>query len=327
MVYFSHLLCFYIVVGLLSSDVKLQSTPRTNKKGEIKCEHGTLLSKSICIPKAYRKGEVPEIPTVVNFRLEIKTIRSVDDKQMRVTLEIYQESLWIDDRVLTSLRANEIAVLNNNMIDSLWKPDLWIKNLFDFKIHSILEPTGGLMIMNNEFCENEILSLRTVRNGFGLKNCTKDGSKHQRHTLIMYNMEAQVELHCNFHFEKYPMDTQHCEFLMNSSYPDPNIVHLLFEQGQFGITNNNVNLDDFKIGATFEDKHTQMGVRVIIKLERCILPFIIRYYLPCMAIAVVSLINFCIPIECVPARVTLLVTQFLTLTNILIAQQVRVYCL
>ena len=119
------------------------------------------------------------------------------------------------------------------------------------------------------------------------------------------------------------MDTQHCEFLMNSSYPDPNIVHLLFEQGQFGITNKNVNLDDFKIGATFEDKHTQMGVRVIIKLERCILPFIIRYYLPCMAIAVVSLINFCIPIECVPARVTLLVTQFLTLTNILIAQQVR----
>ena len=59
-----------------------------------------------------------------------------------------------------------------------------------------------------------------------------------------------------------------------------------------------------------------------IKLGRCILPFIIKYYLPCIAIITVSLINFLISVSSIPARVALLVTQFLTLTNILIAQQV-----
>ena len=59
--------------------------------------------------------------------------------------------------------------------------------------------------------------------------------------LVMYNMEAQIQIYCNFHFESYPMDTQLCDFVMNSAYPYPDIVNLSFEQGLFGATNNNCN--------------------------------------------------------------------------------------
>ena len=118
------------------------------------------------------------------------------------------------------------------------------------------------------------------------------------------------------------MDTQTCDFVMNSAYPYPDIVNLSFEQGQFGATNNNINIDDFQIKVIFQDNSSHTGINMLIRLERCVLPFVMKYYMPSIAIAMISLINYCIPIDCTPAIVTLLVMQFLTLTNILIYQQV-----
>ena len=118
------------------------------------------------------------------------------------------------------------------------------------------------------------------------------------------------------------MDTQFCEFTIDAAYPQTNVVRVIFELGLFGVTNNNFNLDDFAINVTFKNETGQTGINSIIKLERQVLPFIIRYYLPCIAIITVSLMNFLISVDSIPARTALLVTQFLTLTNILIAQQV-----
>ena len=292
----------------------------------IDCEGGTHLADSICIPRNYMKGQVPSIPTVVASRLEISAIRNVDDKKMLITLEIYLESLWIDNRLETSLSDNEFVVLNNNLINMIWKPDLWIRNLFSFRVHTILEPTGGLVMMNKKLCKAKDFSLMTVRNisTSRINKTCEEGMENQINSnlLVMYNMEAQIQIYCNFHFESYPMDTQSCDFVMNSAYPYPDIVNLSFEQGLFGATNNNLNIDDFRINVIFQDNSSPTGIKVLIELERRLLPFILKYYLPVMASAVVSLVNYLIPVDCMPARVSLLVTQFLTLTNILIYQQV-----
>ena len=72
-----------------------------------------------------------------------------------------------------------------------------------------------------------------------------------------------------------------------------------------------------------EDNNNQTGIHSIINLERCIFPFIIKYYLPCIAIITMSLVSFLLTLEHIPVRVMILVTNFLTLTNILIAQQVN----
>ena len=203
--------------------------------------------------------------------------------------------------------ANEVSVLNNKMISYIWKPDLWIKNLFDFKIHGLVEPTSGLLVMEKGKCE--------------YFNCTNQEMK-KKNVIVSYNMEAHATIYCNFHFVNYPMDTQYCEFLMDVSYPYPNIVELLKQFGIFGETNQHANTDDFYMEVTFDYKSNKSGIHSMIKLERRIMPYIIQYYLPCIAIVSVSMIGYCISLDSIPARVTLLVTQFLTLTNILIAQQV-----
>jgi len=291
----------------------LSSTNVTHKPSESGCEGGTLLSAYVCIPQGYLVGEVPEIPTTVNTRIEINNILEVNDKKMRITLDFYQELLWVDDRIKTLFpleHPNKMSVLNNNLIDHIWKPDLWIQNLFEYKLHGILVPTGGLVIKAQEpssLCESAV-------------ECTNYTTKEPT-TLVTYNMEAQTTIHCNFYFVNYPMDTQICEFVMDVSYPYPDIVKLSFELGLFGFTMKNANIDDFDITVQFEDRQNQTGVHAVIKLDRSILPYIIKCYLPCIAIITVSLISFLISIDSVPARVGLLVTQFLTVTNILIAQQ------
>ena len=280
----------------------------SNDRYPFDCENGTLLSSTVCVPNGYLKGEVPEIPTIVKTRIEVNNVLEVNDKKMRITLDFYQDLIWTDNRLITNLSKNGFSVLNNDLISQIWMPDLWIKNLFDFKLLGVLKPTTGLIITVEE-------------SSCGHSNCSKQ-DRSRYNTVVTYNMEAQATIHCNFHFINYPLDTQHCEFLMDGSYPYPNIVDLSFELGLFGVTNQNMNIDDFTVDIRFEDKENQTGIHSTIKLQRCLLPFVIKYYLPCIAIITVSLISFLISVDSTPARVGLLVTQFLTLINILIAMQV-----
>jgi hypothetical protein len=272
------------------------------------CENGTLIAGNICIPYGYMKGEAPEKPTIIKTNFEIDNIRKINDKEMRITVEFYLELVWKDNRIKTKLLEDEVMVLNNKVIETIWKPDLWIKNLHDFKIHNVLEPTSGLMIMNGDNCE--------------VSSCTEKGTK--QNTIITYNFEAQATIYCNFRFSNYPMDKQRCDLVIDRAYPISNVVNFVFEIGLFAVTGKNEVLDDFDIEVVFDPVSNQTGIRGTIHLRRNIFPYIIKYYLPCAAIMTMSSLSFFMSKEsgAILGRMALLVTQFLTLTNILIAQQV-----
>ena len=296
---------FVLKRACVRGDASEMQNVKTNR---LKCEGGMLLTSSVCLPNGYLKGEAPESPTIIDTKMEINNIREINDKKMTITLDYYQELKWTDNRIIAS---SSVAVLNTNLIDHVWKPDLWIKNICNFKLHRVLEPTSGLIIISDDYCDSN--------------NCTGDHIK--RNTTVMYNHEAQATIYCNFDFLYYPMDTQHCDFIMDGSYPYPNIVNIIFKEGQFGVTNNNTNTDAFIIDVTFKDVQggtNGTGIHSSITMKRCLLPFLIEYYLPCIAIIVVSFVSFLISLRSLPARVALLVTEFLTLTNILIAQQVNI---
>ena len=274
----------------------------------IVCDKGNLISIHVCLPQGYTKAEVPKKPTDVITSFEINNIREVNDKEMRITLDFYQELVWIDNRIKTNIPNNDSIVLNNELINLIWKPDLWIKNLHSFKIHGVLEPTSGLSIASENICEHE--------------KCTSENIK--RNTKIIYNLEAQATIYCNFQFFYYPMDYQKCDFMMDGAYPRQGIVNFIFQVGYFAVTNKNAILDDFDIEVTFNDGTNQTGIHGVITLGRSIFPYVIKYYLPCIAIIAMSALSFVMSkeSEAIIGRVALLVTQFLTLTNILIAQQV-----
>ena len=72
---------------------------------------------------------------------------------------------------------------------------------------------------------------------------------------------------------------------------------------------------------TFALSVPQFGVEV--QLKRPISKYVLQYYLPAITIAMASSVSFIIPLSAIPGRVALVVTLFLTLTNIFIHQMVR----
>jgi hypothetical protein len=90
----------YISFAKTLSIASIPSQTSKNEEMKLNCENGTLLSSSVCIPEGYLKEEVPEIPTVVNTKMEINNIREVNDKKMLITLDFYQELVWVDNRLM-----------------------------------------------------------------------------------------------------------------------------------------------------------------------------------------------------------------------------------
>ena len=283
------------------------------------CEGGKSLSSSVCLPAGYNLGEVPIIPSIVHTIFEINNIREIDDKKMTVTFEFYQQLTWIDDRIILDLSKEESKLggvpLTSNQLHHIWTPGLWIQSLFDFKLRSVFEPSIGLFLHKNTECELSKCNSSDVQN-----NSTDNDIK----TAVTFNFEARATVFCNFNYFRYPMDSQTCDFIMSSAYPFPDIVIFKLEESHFGSTFNSSNTDDFILGITFKDiVNGFSGISCVLRLERCLLPYIMKYYLPCVAMVIVSFISFLLSLNSIPARVALLVTLFLTLTNILIAQQVN----
>jgi hypothetical protein len=77
------------------------------------------------------------------------------------------------------------TTLNGNDVEKLWQPDLYIKDLFEFRVMAVLEPLRELYIDNN-------------------------GSMWHRVTV-------SVTVGCKMHFEKFPFDTQSCSLRMKSA--------------------------------------------------------------------------------------------------------------
>ena len=64
---------------------------------------------------------------------------------------------------------------------------------------------------------------------------------------------------------------------------------------------------------------------VELQLRRPMSKYVLQYYLPAITIVMASSVSFIIPLSAIPGRVALVVTLFLTLTNIFINQMVRTY--
>ena len=317
------IICLLLFVTSSFQHEDALSTHQNNKNHKNKIQHckgGTSLAASVCLPKGYNLGEVPSIPIVVLTTFEINNIREINDKKMTVTFEFYQELTWIDNRIQTNLSDDVLKLggmpLTSNQLKHIWTPGLWVQSLFDFELRSVFEPSIGLYIHKKNKCQ-----IIDCNNTNSKENFADDSALQ---TAVTFNFEARATIFCNFNYFRYPLDTQTCDFVMSSAYPFPNIVIFNLENAQFGTTFNNTNTDDFVLDITFKPIFNGFsGISFVLKLERCLLPYVMRYYLPCVAMVIVSFISFLISLTSIPARVALLVTLFLTVTNILIAQQVN----
>ena len=286
-----------------------------------KCD-GKLLTKEICLPKTYQKSTLPSKPIQVNASLVIPNqngIRKVDDDEMTITIDLHIMLYWKDDRILTNFTEDQKKEgripFGVSQVEHIWTPDLYVYNTSNFKVLSALNPLAGLAVLTNFYWDE-----------YG-KGPTLNG------TYIEYYVESEVTIYCNFQLHLYPMDEQECELKIGSSNYGRGIEFQLIESIYKGIYGTGFyHSKDFYVETYFqESKNDYLGsdyfsnmkeIGFKIKLKRCILSYVFKYYISCAAIVIISQISFLIPPDQVPGRIALLVTTFLILVNIFIGQQV-----
>ena len=143
-------------------------------------------------------------------------------------------------------------------------------------------------------------------------------------TLVQEELSSTVKIFCKFDMRTYPMDSHDCQFRVTIAklgrisfvWHDPGNAYPIVQQ--YGV-------DGFKVIVTTYGNSTDPVVAgADIQISRFWQPYVLKYILPCFMIVIVSQISFIVPLNALPGRIGLGVTQFLTLTNIFISSMVRI---
>ena len=122
----------------------------------------------------------------------------------------------------------------------------------------------------------------------------------------------------------YPMDTQDCSVNIGSG--SDSTIFALYDKDRYYHVSTNYKKVGLMINITFFGENNVVRGKSVgfhIAMSRLKTPFFLKYYIPSIAIVIVSEIGFMVPLTAIPGRVALLVTNFLTLVNLFIYQMVR----
>ena len=303
-------------------------------------ETGILLEHGACLSRCYRKGvahkplgwvetttkeavlqrgatcwtesscSLTHAPVFVG--IDHHMVRNIDDQKRTITVDLSLKMYWMDSRVQTYIppvsdgNLTEIG-LPLDASSHIWTPDLYVYNLSDYSAFKGSLNYGSLKILTDNYLDN----------GFCLEG-----------PMVRYDLEARVTFYCDFDYSSYPMDSTTCELRIGSKRStvqftkyDNNDTH--FNDDMYHSVNFDVKASVVEIIKSETNGLQTVGLDI--KLSRVIHPFMMKYYMPCILIIVVSQCSFIIPLTALPGRVALIVTQFLTLTSIFLQQMVCFY--
>ena len=242
--------------------------------------------------------------------LKIK-ILEVNERSNKITFLLSQYMEWEDPRIKATFSdiPNLYINLSPSNVNEIWHPniDMFTVDMNDWV--SLYAPQW-FEIVGVDKCPY-------------LRNC----EFAQNVTHLFAYKDWRVTVFCEFDFSSFPLDTQRCEFLQKG-HSETLYFRLNPSQSK---NDGKKKAHGFEIDITYSgtfinyNDTTQNGTQKFgfnITLERMIQPYLFQYYLPCIVIVVVSQISFVIPLTSIPGRVALIVTQFLTLTNLFIHEMV-----
>ena len=276
--------------------------------------------RQVSIQKDYQKIEPPmgRIPIQLYVFDAGTTLSEINEERKTITLDIQLVLLWQDCRIrATFLDRMDMHILPPILKDGtslIWAPGTEIENL------------KTLTFLNDPIKFNWVFLSASDPEKFPLFGPNA--------TLVNTYIEWHVEISCVFDFSDYPFDVQICGFRMllwesNVTYvakiPNPLNDTLLLSE-------NATRTHGFIVQKHVIEAKQQIWPETVfefgkfgydIKMKRIFRPYFYQYYIPCALIVIASCLSFIIPISAVPGRIGLVVTQFLTLTNLFINQKVR----
>ena len=257
--------------------------------------------KGACVPIGYDTNETPNPESVTDVFSSIDRLKllGVDDIEKTITIDTKVSSRWQDDRIKVTLDDNHSYL---RLSPDIVLPKIWLPFAFDIIKVKTDKPTL------DPFLYSELR--------FFLSNITDSNS-----TTLNITVESRTTVYCDFDLHKFPFDTQTCEVI--SAVRDPDRLQFWLDDSE-NPTYSPKTYQACGYDVSTDIRNYTNGIIFDIQLKRLFLPFMLQYYFLCNAIVIVSFISFIVPLSASPGRIGLIVTQFLTLTNIFMHQIVSI---
>ena len=268
-------------------------------------DDGELLAEGVCLKGDTKKHLVPEPGrTRVMCHFERQKLRKVDSREQTISFDLFITMKWFDPNVKSRQRIindhNNEMILSTSALRKIWTPDLVIQDLTALKI------------------KDEWISLVKSKI-LGPDDMTEEEGEDSSPPNIEVTYQIKSSVYCKFDHARYPMDEQKCNITLGSS--SFGAIFVLNDKNK-GEKNMHHNVSNFLVTSSlFDNQWHNSGNNTIgiqFTLTHSTTPYFFKYYIPTMAITTVSMMGFAIPLSAIPGRVALLVTQFLTLTNLFI---------
>ena len=257
--------------------------------------------QGIYLGKDYSKGEAPYKTNISVFvAINRFVVREIDDNAKTLAFDFLFSMIWSDPRINANFSEFETEKdIRNNMASlKIWKPDIGIRRLTDRK--SLVDSI-------------DVKRFRLQKNINYPKNPV----------IVEWMFGGRVEIYCYYSLAMYPLDTQNCiSSLYGRGSSAINFNISSFGHPKYHDLNENYIAAGFDVSTTMINPTLNNQFGISLKLRRLIQPFLFKYYLPTIIIVIISGLGFLFPLTILPGRITLGVTQFLTLTNLFIHQMV-----
>ena len=276
--------------------------------------------KDVYVTKDYDANIAPKDRSLawVSYEISRFHVEDINELKKQLTVHIKMTGTWSDSRIKANISGydNNIIWLPPFEVNSprlLWTP---FKHLFIPRLISRKHTHYPIRLRFFKLYSSETFLF---------------GRFPPNTLLVSAAINQRVVKSCDKStwFLHYPHDINLCKFRMKSEYVNATFnvkgekyKEFFNSRDLFGFKVSNSKLIEAKLKTTSEREfnYTEFGVEI--KLQRRFENYIYEYYVPCILIVLASTLSFIIPLSAIPGRIGLVVTLFLTLTNMFIYERV-----
>jgi len=223
-------------------------------------------------------------PTNVSVQIAMIALGPISEKEQSVKSDIYLRQWWNDPRLDVGQR---VLIFNINPSSYFWVPDTFISNSRKTERHETMTKSSSVKLGPN--------------------------------SSVFASMRFTTLCHCKMDLRKYPHDEQDCSIDLEPYAFNGNEVSLYWKTINEPIVGLDLSTAGYEVKSirgvrevTYYLNDPFPKLRAILRLKRSFPYYLYHVYIPGSMLVMLSFTTFFILPSAVPARVTLIVTNFLS---------------
>lgn len=285
-----------VLISIVVGNVEFKQNMKRFKNSSCG-DKGNYYAQEICLDALYDKTKIPyQTDMVVDVIVEHFLVAEVSDEKSTLTFHLILEMQWEDPQIKANFSTpEEEKDIRNEVGDLIWKPDTQIYGLTDRKAMA------------------DSIDVQEFRLFF---------QKSSNIVKIKWTRVGRISIYCERELVMYPFDDESCELTFLNRGPTDIIFQSGIRHSKIQESFETYHAAGFEISTTLMEEKRKNRYDITLKLHRIFQPYLFKYYLPSTAIVCISGTGLLFPLNPLPGRISLGVTQFLTLTNLFIHNMV-----